>query len=74
MSFIEEVVIPFFVICIVAVGTVIIIDYKSCETYSEMTERETIHRVFGGCFVKYGDRVIPKEEYKYVEVKDEPSS
>lgn len=54
-----------------AFGPVLVIDSKSCSTYSELTGRNVKFEVFGGCFVEHGDRYIPKDEYKYVEIKND---
>tara|TARA_Y100001973_G_scaffold105035_2_gene176736 strand:+ start:7615 stop:7833 length:219 start_codon:yes stop_codon:yes gene_type:complete len=44
---------------------------SACDRYSEMTGRNTEWFAIGGCFVEHGDRMIPKDEYKLVELKND---
>lgn len=61
-------------IVVVVSGTIIVFSLiyclrsEGCESYSDITGRETIYS-FSGCYVKHDGEWYSKEEYKFIALK-----
>lgn len=64
------VIVGFALIMSVGAGIVRTVEQIACSEYAETTSRTTEFRFWSGCYVQHGDRLIPKDEYMFVELKE----
>ncbi len=76
-DFIEAMKIIFFIVLVIVVGFgsgVSLVNYaekKTCSKYQEVSDKETRHEFFGGCYVKTGNGWLTMDQYNSVLVAKE---
>ena len=68
MDFIEEVVVPVFIIMVIFILLIFVPAYflekESCYQYGEVTNKPVQFYALSGCYVKHGDEYINRKELR----------